>query len=62
MPGGVALHRALGGSRLLTADIRSHGVYTNAISGNRPIRCADRAVNTYLAGGPLPPADRTCTP
>ncbi|MEO3850839.1 alpha/beta hydrolase [Streptomyces sp. B8F3] len=61
-PGGVALHRALDGSRLLTADIRSHGVYANAISGNQPIPCADKAVNTYLAGGPLPPTDRTCHP
>ncbi|MFF0727424.1 alpha/beta hydrolase [Streptomyces sp. NPDC004134] len=60
--GGIALHRALGGSRLLTADIRSHGVYANSVSGNEPIPCADNAVNAYLAGGPLLPADRTCTP
>lgn len=60
--GGVALHRALRGSRLLTVDLRSHGVYANAVSGNNPVPCADEAVNTYLAGAPLPKTDRTCRP
>ncbi|WP_407564997.1 alpha/beta hydrolase [Streptomyces sp. 184] len=60
--GGVALHRALDGSRLLTVDLRSHGVYANSLGGNRPVPCADEAVNAYLAGGPLPAADRRCKP
>ncbi len=58
--GGVALHEALDGSRLLTADIRGHGVYARAVDGNQPVECADRAVNAYLAGGPLPETDLRC--
>jgi pimeloyl-ACP methyl ester carboxylesterase len=58
--GGVALHEALDGSRLLTADIRGHGVFGRAVDGYRPVECADRAVNAYLAGGPLPETDLSC--
>ncbi|MEO3755884.1 alpha/beta fold hydrolase [Streptomyces sp. B6B3] len=58
--GGVALHEALDGSRLLTADIRGHGVYARATDGNQPVPCADQAVNAYLAGGPLPESDLRC--
>ncbi|WP_030675161.1 alpha/beta hydrolase [Streptomyces sp. NRRL B-1347] len=58
--GGLALHRKLTGSRLVTADIRAHGVYGRGVDGHRPVPCADRAVNDYLRGGQLPAADVTC--
>ncbi|MFF8644660.1 alpha/beta hydrolase [Streptomyces sp. NPDC015345] len=58
--GALALHRRLTGSRLLTADIRSHGVYGRGNDGLTPVPCADRAVNTYLRDGELPAADLTC--
>ncbi len=58
--GALALHRRLTGSRLLTADIRSHGVYGRGDHGLTPVPCADRAVNTYLRDGKLPAADLTC--
>ncbi|MDT0345203.1 alpha/beta hydrolase [Streptomyces litchfieldiae] len=59
-PGGVALHEALTGSRLVTADIRSHGVYGRGAEGKTPIPCVDEAVNDYLAGGRLPAEDTSC--
>ncbi|AZM52229.1 alpha/beta hydrolase [Streptomyces sp. WAC 01529] len=58
--GALALHRRLTGSRLLTADIRAHGVYGRGSDGLTPVPCADRAVNTYLREGKLPAADLTC--
>ncbi|MEV8020269.1 alpha/beta hydrolase [Streptomyces sp. NPDC086554] len=58
--GAVALHRKLTGSRLLTADIRSHGVYGRGNDGLTPVACADRTVNDYLRDGKLPAADFTC--
>lgn len=58
--GALALHRKLTGSRLITADIRSHGVYGRALEGHRPVPCADRAVNAYLRTGALPAHDVTC--
>lgn len=58
--GAVALHQRLTGSRLVTADIRSHGVYGRGVDGLTPVPCADRTVNAYLAGGPLPAKDVTC--
>ncbi|MEU6996339.1 alpha/beta hydrolase [Streptomyces sp. NPDC046465] len=58
--GALALHAKLTGSRLVTADIRSHGVYGRGIEGLTPVPCADRTVNTYLRDGKLPAADRTC--
>ncbi|MER6945972.1 alpha/beta hydrolase [Nonomuraea sp. NPDC000554] len=58
--GALALHRKLTGSRLVTADIRAHGVYGRAVDGNRPVPCADRAVNDYLRGGKLPAGDVDC--
>ncbi|WP_199782955.1 alpha/beta hydrolase, partial [Streptomyces alboniger] len=58
--GALALHRRLTGSRLLTADIRAHGVYGRGNDGLTPVPCADRAVNTYLRDGKLPAADLTC--
>ncbi|MFD3580074.1 alpha/beta hydrolase [Streptomyces sp. NPDC058644] len=58
--GALALHRKLTGSRLVTADIRSHGVYGRALEGHRPVPCADRAVNSYLRTGDLPAHDITC--
>ncbi|MFC6929780.1 alpha/beta hydrolase [Actinomadura yumaensis] len=59
-PGAVALHRKLAGSRLVTVDIRSHGVFGRGLEGKRPVPCADRAVAAYLSGGPLPHRDSTC--
>ncbi|QEU95585.1 alpha/beta hydrolase [Streptomyces kanamyceticus] len=58
--GALALHRKLKGSRLLTADIRSHGVYGRGNEGHTAIPCADRTVNAYLRDGKLPAADVTC--
>ncbi|MEU7645662.1 alpha/beta hydrolase [Streptomyces huasconensis] len=58
--GALALHSRLTGSRLLTADIRAHGVYGRGNDGLTPVPCADRAVNTYLRDGTLPAADLTC--
>ncbi|MFC0599826.1 alpha/beta hydrolase [Streptomyces palmae] len=60
--GALALHRRLTGSRLVTADIRSHGVYGRAIDGHEPVPCADQAVNAYLRGGTLPAQDIECAP
>ncbi|MFG3244680.1 alpha/beta hydrolase [Streptomyces sp. NPDC048157] len=58
--GALALHRRLTGSRLVTADIRSHGVYGRGLGGLTPVPCADAAVNRYLRDGILPGADLTC--
>ncbi|MEV5262235.1 alpha/beta hydrolase [Streptomyces anulatus] len=58
--GALALHRRLTGSRLVTADIRAHGVYGRGTDGLRPVPCADRAVNDYLRDGTLPAHDLTC--
>lgn len=58
--GALALHRKLTGSRLITADIRSHGVYGRGLEGLRPVPCADRAVNNYLRTGVLPAHDIIC--
>ncbi|MFJ6569068.1 alpha/beta hydrolase [Streptomyces sp. NPDC091292] len=58
--GALALHRRLTGSRLVTAEIRSHGVYGRAVDGLRPVPCVDRTVNGYLRDGNLPDADFTC--
>ncbi|MBT2526382.1 alpha/beta fold hydrolase [Streptomyces sp. ISL-99] len=60
--GALALHARLTASRLVTADIRSHGVYGRGNDGLRPVPCADRAVNTYLRDGILPATDLTCPP
>ena len=58
--GGLALHRRLTGSRLVTADIRAHGVFGRGLDGLTPVPCADRAVVDYLRDGTLPTADLTC--
>lgn len=58
--GALALHRRLTGSRLVTADIRSHGVFGRGLEGLTPVPCADRAVVDYLRDGTLPAADLTC--
>ncbi|MFE0146560.1 alpha/beta hydrolase [Nonomuraea sp. NPDC059007] len=60
--GALVLHRRLRGSRLLTAEIRAHGVYGRGADGGSPLPCADRAVNAYLGGGELPGKDFTCRP
>lgn len=56
----LAMHRALRGSRLVSTDIRAHGVYGRAVDGLTPVPCADRAVGAYLGGGALPERDRVC--
>ncbi|MEU9462484.1 alpha/beta fold hydrolase [Streptomyces sp. NPDC048312] len=58
--GALALHHRLTGSRLVTADIRSHGVYGRGLDGLTPVPCADGAVNDYLRDGTLPGTDLTC--
>ncbi|MER0245852.1 alpha/beta hydrolase [Streptomyces sp. HSW2009] len=60
--GALALHRKLTGSRLVTAEIRSHGVFGRGAEGLTPVPCADQAVRDYLAGGALPEQDLTCAP
>ena len=57
--GARRLHERLRGSRLVTADVRAHGVYGRRAEGRPPVPCVDRAVEGYLAGGPLP-GDGTC--
>ncbi|MGV9409558.1 alpha/beta hydrolase [Nocardia sp. NPDC003693] len=53
---GVALHRRLTGSRLVTlADTRIHGAFRAGLSP-----CVTDAVNTYLAEGTLPAEDISC--
>ncbi|GAA3925117.1 alpha/beta hydrolase [Actinomadura viridis] len=58
--GAVAMRRKLQGSRLISADIRAHGVYGRGTDGLTPVPCVDQAVNAYLRTGTLPPADSTC--
>ncbi|MFF9348422.1 alpha/beta hydrolase [Streptomyces sp. NPDC014734] len=58
--GALALHRRLTGSRLVTADIRAHGVFGRGLDGLTPVPCADRTVVGYLRDGTLPAADLTC--
>ncbi|MFE7426549.1 alpha/beta hydrolase [Streptomyces sp. NPDC057545] len=58
--GALALHRRLTGSRLVTADVRAHGVFGRGLDGLTPVPCADRAVVGYLRDGVLPAADLTC--
>ncbi|TDD26716.1 alpha/beta fold hydrolase [Actinomadura sp. KC06] len=58
--GAVAMHRRLKGSRLVSADLRSHGVYGRAADGLTPVPCADRVVNAYLRTGALPATDINC--
>ncbi|MFE6050541.1 alpha/beta fold hydrolase [Kitasatospora sp. NPDC056446] len=53
--GALALHARMPASRLVTVPGRAHGLYLAAYS-----TCADRAVDTYLSDGTLPPADTTC--
>ncbi|MFI0482352.1 alpha/beta hydrolase [Actinomadura sp. 9N215] len=58
--GAVAMHRRLTGSRMISADIRSHGVYGRGADGLTPVPCADRVVNAYFRTGVLPATDLTC--
>jgi pimeloyl-ACP methyl ester carboxylesterase len=58
--GAVALHERLRSSRLVTADIRSHGAYGRAAEGRPPVLCVDETVNAYLANGHLPKRDIFC--
>jgi pimeloyl-ACP methyl ester carboxylesterase len=58
--GAVAMHRRLKSSRMISANIRSHGVYGRGVNGSTPIPCADRTVNAYLRTGTLPATDITC--
>ncbi|MBB5080750.1 alpha/beta fold hydrolase [Nonomuraea endophytica] len=53
---GVALRRAMPGSRLVTLqDVRMHGIL-----GRLRNACVEEAVNTYFRDGVLPAADLTC--
>ncbi|WP_067677489.1 alpha/beta fold hydrolase [Nocardia miyunensis] len=55
---GLALHRDLSGSRLVTlAHTRIHGSFRPGLSP-----CLNDYVNTYLGTGALPAADVTCEP
>ncbi|MFC5753740.1 alpha/beta hydrolase [Actinomadura rugatobispora] len=58
--GAVAMHRKLKSSRMISADLRSHGVYGRGVDGLTPVPCADQAVNAYLRTGALPAADLIC--
>ncbi|QXJ23464.1 alpha/beta hydrolase [Actinomadura graeca] len=58
--GAQALHQKLTGSRLVTVDLRAHGVYTRGGEGLPVNACADDAVNAYLRTGTLPPKDLNC--
>lgn len=58
--GALAPHHKLSASRLVTADIRAHGVYGRGEDGLTPVPCADRTVNTCLRDGKLPATDVTC--
>jgi TAP-like protein len=58
LPGALAMHRALAGSRMIVLDgARTHGVYLF-----RGSACVDDTVNAYLESGSLPAADLTCAP
>lgn len=61
LAGARRLHERLVGSRLVTADVRAHGVYGRATEGRPPVPCVDRAVNAYLGHGMLPGHDVSCT-
>ncbi|GAB1689784.1 alpha/beta hydrolase [Krasilnikovia sp. M28-CT-15] len=53
---GQAMHRALGGSRMITLEgVRDHGAYLF-----RGSECVDAAVNAYLTTGDLPADDLRC--
>ncbi|WP_329020605.1 alpha/beta fold hydrolase [Streptomyces sp. NBC_00690] len=53
---GIAMHKALKGSRLVTVDEgEGHGVYD--LSGNV---CAETAANAYLVSGRLPASNLNC--
>ncbi len=56
----MELHRRLTGSRLVTADIRAHGVFGRGEDGLRPVPCADEAVQAYPRDGTRPAEDVTC--
>ncbi|ANW22280.1 alpha/beta hydrolase [Streptomyces clavuligerus] len=52
--GGLGMHRAMKGSRLVTVPVRTHGVY---LSPHSP--CAHRITDDYLVNGTLPARDST---
>jgi pimeloyl-ACP methyl ester carboxylesterase len=56
LAGAVELHRKLTGSRLLTVDVRAHGLYPRRAEGKEPVLCAERAINNYLRDGTPPTA------
>jgi pimeloyl-ACP methyl ester carboxylesterase len=56
LPMGLAMHRALTGSRMIVLNgARTHGVYLF-----RGSACVDGTVNAYLESGNLPATDLTC--
>ncbi|MFG2390356.1 alpha/beta hydrolase [Streptomyces lavendulae] len=54
LPGALAMHRALHGSRMVTVA----GGEGHIVNGTNP--CATRALTAYLTTGTLPPHDLTC--
>ncbi|MFD6167414.1 hypothetical protein [Streptomyces coeruleorubidus] len=42
---------------MVTADIRSHGVWGRRTEGLTPVPCADRLVTDYLGTGRFPAGD-----
>ncbi|MEU9609243.1 alpha/beta hydrolase [Streptomyces sp. NPDC048057] len=52
---GLAMHRAMRGSKLVTVPARSHAVYLY-----HPNDCVNRTVNDYLLGGTLPARNTVC--
>ncbi|MFI1884641.1 alpha/beta hydrolase [Streptomyces jumonjinensis] len=56
LTGGVAMHRAMKGSRMITVDeAETHALYGRGISD-----CADRLITSYLTAGGLPAGNVTC--
>ncbi|GAB3964617.1 alpha/beta hydrolase [Plantactinospora veratri] len=56
----VDLHQRLTASRLVTVDIRAHGMYARRVNGDESLPCVDQTVNAYLATGTMPPAGTWC--
>jgi pimeloyl-ACP methyl ester carboxylesterase len=60
LAGARELHRKLTASRLVTADVRAHGVYIRGVDGHGSIPCVEQAVDRYLLDGTLPAGDVRC--
>lgn len=62
LAGARELHRKLTRSRLVTADVRAHGLYVRRAEGSEPVPCIEDAVHAYLHDGVLPDRDGRCRP